>query len=48
MISPKMTTPVLLKATVFRNKDYEVIIPAHDVTNKILSCDSNYIADVVM
>ena len=48
MISPKMATPVLLKATVFWNKGYDVIIPAHDVTNKILSRDSNYIADVVM
>ena len=47
-MSPKMTTSGLLKKTVFWNKDYDVIIPADDVTNKILSRDSNYIVDVVM
>ena len=29
-------------------KDYDVIISVDDVTNKILSCDSNYIVDVFM
>ena len=48
MISAKMATPGLLKITVFWNKGYDVIIPVHDVTNKILSRDSNYIIDVVM
>ena len=47
-MSPKMTTSGLLKKTVFWNKDYDVIILADDVTNKILSRDSNYIVDVVM
>ena len=43
-----MATPGLLKITVFWNKGYDVIISVHDVTNKILSRDSNYIVDVVM
>ena len=38
-----MTTPGLLKMTV-----YSAIIPVDDVTNKILSRDSNYIVDVLM
>ena len=48
MMSGKMATPGLLKTTVFWNKGYDVIIPVHDVTNKILSCDSNYFVDVDM
>ena len=48
MISAKITTPGLLKIRVFGNNGYDVIISVHDVTNKILSCDSNYIIDVVM
>ena len=47
-MSAKMATPGLLKITVFWNKGYDVIIPVDDVTNKILSRDSNYIVDVVM
>ena len=43
-----MATPGLLKITVFWNKGYDVIISVDDVTNKILSRDSNYIVDVVM
>ena len=43
-----MTTLDLLKFKVFWNKGYDVIISAHDDTNKILSHDSNYIVDVVM
>ena len=38
----------LLKMKVFWNKDYNVIISLHDVTNKILSRDSMYLVDVVM
>ena len=30
------------------NEGYDIIISANDVTNKILSCDSNDILDVVM
>ena len=48
MISAKMTTPDLLKIAVFWNKCYDVIIPVDDITNKILSRDSNYIVDVFM
>ena len=48
MISAKMTTPDVLKITVFRNKGYDVIIPVDDVTNKVLSRDSNYTVDVFM
>ena len=45
-MSAKMATPGLLKIMVLWNKVYGVIIPVDDVTNKILSRDSNYIADV--
>ena len=48
MIPAKMATPGLLKTTVFWNKVYDVITSVHDVTNKILSRDSNYTVDVVM
>ena len=48
MMSAKMATPGLLKITLFWNKDDNVIIPVDDVTNKILSRDSNYIVDVFM
>ena len=47
-MSAKMATPGLLKITVFRNKGYDVIIHVDDVTNKILSRDSNYVEDVFM
>ena len=42
----KMATPDLFKITVFWNKDYGVIITVDDVTNKILSRDSNYIVNL--
>ena len=48
MMSAKMATLGLFRNKVFWNKGYEVIISVHDVTNKILSRDSNYIVDVVM
>ena len=48
MMSAKIATPGFLKITVFWNKGYDVIIPVHDVTNKILSRDSNYVVDVSM
>ena len=32
----------------FWNEGYDVIISVHDVTNKFLSCGSNYMVDVVM
>ena len=43
MMSAELTTPDLLNMKLFWNKDYEVIISAHDVANKIFSRDSNYI-----
>ena len=43
-----MATPGLLKTTVFWNKGYDVLITTHDVTNKSLSRDVNYIVYVVM
>ena len=43
----KMATPGFLKIKIFLKKAYDVIISAHDVTNTILSRDSNYIVNVV-
>ena len=48
MMSAEMATLDLHKIKVFLNKSYGVIISVHNVTNKILPCDSNYIVDVVM
>ena len=48
MISAKMATPDLLKITFFWRKGYEVIYSAYDVTNKILSRNSNFNVIVVM
>ena len=45
---PKVATLGLLKIKIFSNKGYDVIISTHDVINKILSDDSNYIVNVVM
>ena len=47
LMSAKLATLGLLKIKIFWNKDYDVIIYAHDVTNKILSNDSSCIVDVV-
>ena len=48
IMSAKMATPGLLKIKVLLNKDDNVIVSVHDVTNKILSRDSNYIIDMAM
>ena len=48
MMSVKLVTPGLLKIKVFWCKCYDVKNSVHDVTNKILSVDSNYIVDLVM
>ena len=48
IMSTKMATPGLLKTTVIWKKSYDVTVPVDDVTNKILSRDSNYIVDVLM
>ena len=47
MISEEMATLGLLKRKTLQNKSYDVIVCAHDVTIKLLSRDSNYIADMV-
>ena len=47
-MSAKMATPGFLKIKILWKKGYDVIIDVHDVNNKILSCDSNYLVDVVM
>ena len=43
----KLATLVLFKTKIFRNRGYDVIILDYEVTNKILSHDSNYIVDLV-
>ena len=48
MMSIKLATLDFLKIKVFYNKGYEVIIFFHDIINKNLSCDLNYIVDIVM
>ena len=48
MMSAKITTPGLLKIRVFWNNGYDVIISVHDVTDKMLSRDSNNIIDVAI
>ena len=47
MTLAKLATLGLLKINVFWNKGCNVIVFVHDVTNKILLRDSNYIVDVV-
>ena len=47
-MSAKMATPGLLKITILWNKGYDIIVSVDDVTNKILSRNSNYILDVFM
>ena len=48
VMSAKMATLGLLKIKLFWNKGYDVIVSVCDVTNNILSHDSNYFVDVVM
>ena len=48
VMSSKFVIPGVLEIKVVWNKVYDVLIPAHDIINKILSRDSNYIVDVVM
>ena len=48
MMSAKFATLGLFKVKAFWSKGYGVIVSIHDVTNKILSRDSNCIVDVVM
>ena len=48
MISAKVATLGILKIKILWNKDYDVVTSVHDITNNILTRDSNYIIDVVM
>ena len=48
MMSAKMATQALPKIKIFWNKGYDVMIYVYDVTNQILSCDLNFIIDLVM
>ena len=46
MVSANLATLGFLKIKIYRNKKFDVIISLHDVTNKILSSNSVYIAQV--
>ena len=46
MMSAKMDTPGIVRITVFWNEGYGIIISIDDITNKILSRDSNYIVNL--
>ena len=48
MMPAKLATLGTLKIKAFWNKSYDFITSAHDVLNKILLFDSNYIVDVFM
>ena len=47
MMWPKMANSGLLKINVFWNRGYDIISFIHEVTNKVLSRDSNYVVDAV-
>ena len=47
MILAELATLELRKREVFWSKGYDIIISVSDDTNKILSCDSNYIVAFV-
>ena len=48
MMSAKMASLGLVKIKVLWTKVYDVIIYFHEISNKILSHDPNYIVDMVM
>ena len=48
MISTKLATLELPEIKLLWNNGYEVVNFFHDVSDKILSRDSNYIVDVIM
>ena len=48
MVLVKLATLGLFKIKIFKKKGYDVIIADYDVSNKILSHNSNYIKDMVM
>ena len=47
MMSAKIATPGLPKVETSWKEGYDVKISVHDASNKALSSDSSYIADVV-
>ena len=47
-MSAEVATLGLLKIKLFWNKGYDVKSSAHDLTNKVLSGESNYILDLIM
>ena len=48
MMSAKLTSIALLNIKACWYKGYDVIVSAHDATNRISSCDSNHIVNAVM
>ena len=48
MMSAKFATLDLLQIKIFKKKGYDVIFSVCDVTNEILSRDSNYFVEVIM
>ena len=48
MISAKLATLGFLKVKTFWSKRYDVIISVYDVTDRVLSRDSDYMVDVIM
>ena len=48
MMSAKLATLGFLKMKVFWSKSYDIITSVHDLNNKILLAESNYIVDVIM
>ena len=48
MMSVKLATLDLLKIKILWNKGYNITISVHNITSKSLSCDSNYIVNMVL
>ena len=48
MMSGKLATLGPHKLETFGNKCYNIIVFVHDVTNEIISPNSNYIVDLVL
>ena len=48
MMSAKVATTGLRKITVFWRKGHDIIIHVDDVTNRVLSHDSNWFVDLFM
>ena len=47
-IPVNMAIPAILKIKVFWKQGYDVINSVHDITTKILLCDSIYTVDAIM